>query len=74
LTELSLGESAQVVEILAEDKQRRRLLDLGLTEGTRVVAKRKSPSGAPKAFLIRGTLLALRSAETDLVVVKSIEN
>jgi len=74
LTDLPVGESAQIVKILAEDKQRRRLLDLGLTVGTKVVAKRKSPSGAPKAFLIRGTLLALRSAETDLVVVKAVDS
>ena len=70
LTQLSIGEVGEVVEILAQNKQRRRLLDLGLTKGTKVVAKRRSPTGDPTAFLIRGTIIALRSEETDLILVK----
>ncbi|SNY16211.1 ferrous iron transport protein A [Orenia metallireducens] len=70
LTELPLGESCEVVNLKAEDIKRRRLLDLGLIPGTQVTAKRRSPSGDPTAYLIRGTVIALRSEETNLIEVR----
>ncbi len=69
LTNLPLKNTGKIVDLLAQGNQRRRLLDLGLIPGTTVVAKRKSPSGDPIAFLIRGTVLALRKEETGLVEV-----
>lgn len=69
LSELPIGSSAKIQDLRARDKQRRRLLDLGFIPGTTVMAKRKSPSGDPIAYLIRGTLLALRKEETDLITV-----
>ena len=69
LTSLPLEATGEVIELKAAGKQRRRLLDLGLIPGTMVTCSRKSPSGDPKAFIIRGTTIALRSEETDLVEV-----
>ncbi|WP_439109075.1 FeoA family protein [Halanaerobacter jeridensis] len=70
LTELPLKKIGEVVDIMADPNKKRRLLDLGLTEGTEVIPKRRSPSGDPTAFLIRGTIIALRSEETDLIEVE----
>lgn len=69
LSNLPLKNSGKIINLTAKGKQRRRLLDLGLIPGTTVIAKRKSPSGDPIAYLIRGTVLALRKEETDLVEV-----
>ncbi|HLV09850.1 MAG TPA: FeoA family protein [Halanaerobiales bacterium] len=69
LSSLPVKNSGQIIELTAMGKQRRRLLDLGLIPGTTVIAKRKSPSGEPVAYLIRGTVLALRKEETELVRV-----
>ena len=69
LTSLPIGMTGKITELKAHSNQRRRLLDLGLIPGTVVKAKRKSPSGDPIAYLIRGTTLALRSEETNLVDV-----
>ena len=71
LTELPIDVTGKIIAIQAEDIKKRRLLDLGLTKGTEVIPKRRSPSGDPTAFLIRGTLIALRSEETDLIEVES---
>lgn len=49
-----------------------RLLDLGLTEGTRVCCLLKSPAGDPKAYYIRGALIALRSEDAAFVFVKPL--
>lgn len=69
LTSLPLRKKAKIIELTARGKKRRRLLDLGLIPGTIVEAKRRSPSGDPIAYLIRGTVLALRKEETNQVEV-----
>ncbi len=70
LDELSVGESAEVCSLAAEGSMRRRLLDLGLTEGTRVRCVDIAPSGDPKAFDIRGAVTALRSSDCSGVRVR----
>ena len=72
LTNLKLGKEAKVVALKTSGEKRRRLLDLGLIPGTIVKAIRKSPSGDPVAYKIRGTTLALRSEETNLIEIKKI--
>ena len=39
---------------------KRRLLDLGFVEGASIIPVLISPSGDPRAFSIRGTLIAVR--------------
>jgi ferrous iron transport protein A len=73
LTELPIRAKGRVVQLKAEGGKRRRLLDLGLIPGTTVAAKRRSPSGDPTAFVIRGTTIALRSEETDLIEVEELK-
>ncbi|MFQ5663707.1 MAG: ferrous iron transport protein A [Terriglobia bacterium] len=70
LSELPPGEVAEVVELTAEGGQRRHLLDLGLVPGTPVAAVRRSASGEPTAYAIRGALVALRSEDTARVRVR----
>ncbi|SJZ93595.1 FeoA family protein [Selenihalanaerobacter shriftii] len=72
LTNLPIGKTARIIQLNAKEIKRRRFLDLGLVPGTVVVAKRRSPSGDPTAFLIRGTTIALRKEETDLIIVQEM--
>ena len=72
LTQLSTGKKARVVNLTARSQKRRRLLDLGLIPDTLVRSIRRSPSGDPTAYLIRGTTLGLRSEETNLVEIKEL--
>lgn len=73
LTILPLNHKGEIRSIKARGKQRRRLLDLGFIPGTTIKAKRKSPLGDPIAYLIRGTLLALRKEETDLIEIRRVD-
>jgi len=52
--------------------QRRRLLDLGLVPGTRIVAEMASPTGDPTAYRIRGALIALRRDQQRWIRVSDI--
>lgn len=70
LAALREGEQARVTELLAQGGMRRRLLDIGLTPGTRVACELKSPSGDPAAYRIRGALIALRHRDAALVRVE----
>ena len=41
----------------------RRLLDLGMIKGTRIIPLFKSPAGDPIAYSIRGSVIALRKED-----------
>jgi DtxR family transcriptional regulator, Mn-dependent transcriptional regulator len=47
--------------------ERRRLLDLGFVAGTEVAAEMVSPGGDPTAYRVRGTLIALRREQANLI-------
>ena len=66
------GKSARVKELTASGNLRRRMLDLGLVIGTIVESLRKSPSGDPTAYEIRGAVIALRSEEASKIMVELI--
>ena len=63
LNDLKPGQTARVLSLTATKSARRRLLDLGLVEQTLVRCVGKSPSGDPKAYLIRGAVIAIRSVD-----------
>ena len=71
LSALEPGEQANVVGISAACRgpERRRMLDLGIIPGTVVEAELRSPGGDPTAYRIRGTLIALRREQADLIHV-----
>ncbi len=70
LNDMGAGESATVRRICTRGDMRRRLLDLGFTEGAAVSCVAVSPFGNPKAFLIRGAVIALRAADSADILIK----
>ncbi|MDR2933101.1 MAG: ferrous iron transport protein A [Oscillospiraceae bacterium] len=69
LTNLKTGDSARVKALLATGGIRRRLMDLGLVEGTTVKCVQESPSGDPVAYGIRGAIIALRREDAGTILV-----
>jgi FeoA domain. len=69
---LPMGYYGKVKMLMAEGAARRRMLDLGLISDTLVEAIRKSPSGDPTAYQIRGAVIALRSEEASKILVEPI--
>ena len=74
LARLPIGRQAVVLEVQANGNTRRRLLDLGLVPGTVVESIRRSPTGDPTAFGIRGAVIALRQADGDTILVQPVAN
>lgn len=69
LSRVPEGQTVRVCELLASGSMRRRLLDLGLVEGTRVMCLQRSPAGDPTAYRIRGAVIALRAEDAGRVLV-----
>jgi DtxR family transcriptional regulator, Mn-dependent transcriptional regulator len=73
LADTVLGEEARVVAIspACQGPQRRRLLDLGVVPGTRIVPELVSTSGDPVAYRIRGAVIALRREQAGWIEVEA---
>lgn len=69
LCSLVVDEDATVVDNSSCGAVRRRLLDMGLIEGTRVKCLFKSPLGDPIAYRVRGTVVALRKEDSAKIFV-----
>ena len=64
LARLPVGESARIRALGCRGTLRRRLLDLGFTPGTEIRCLGESPCGGPRAYRLRGTVIALRADES----------
>lgn len=72
LAELRTGRSAEIMSLddACQGYSRRRLMDLGFTQGARIKAALVTFAGDPRAYEIRGTLVALRRDQSRLVYVR----
>lgn len=74
LSDIAVGENATVATLTTEGSMRRRLLDIGLTANTPVECLGRSPSGDPSAYLIRGAVIAIRSTDSQTILVSAKED
>ncbi len=69
LCDMKLGNKGIVKKVKANDNIIKRLLDIGLIEGTLVECVLKSPFNDPKAYLIRGATIAIRDDDCKEIEV-----
>lgn len=67
---LSEGTQATIVQVQSKDDIKRRLMDLGIAAGSRIECLNRSPFGDPTAFLVKGTVIALRNDDARSIVVR----
>lgn len=72
LSTLDLGETSNVMHLEVKGLLRRRILDLGIVPGTVLTCIGKAPAGDPIAYLVRDTVIALRSEDADLIAVHKV--
>lgn len=72
LASLNVGETCRVIGIAKalRGQQRRRLMDLGVVPGSLIEVKFSSASQDPRAYSIRGALIALRKEHASLIYVE----
>ncbi len=69
LNELPLNTKGYIKRLNNVGNIRRRLLDLGFVEGASITPVLISPSQDPRAFSIRGTLIAVRKEDASFINV-----
>ena len=72
LNELKPPETALIDDILVTNSLRRRLLDLGFIKGPSVTCVLESPQKDPKAFYVRGSLIAVRQSEAEKIKISRV--
>lgn len=70
LDTLPLNTEGLIEKLNCTENIKRRLLDLGLIEGSSIIPVLVSPSKDPRAFSIRGTLIALRKEDANSITVR----
>jgi DtxR family Mn-dependent transcriptional regulator len=72
LSELPVGATAEVIDLdeACQGFSRRRLMDLGFTKGARIRASLQTFAGDPRAYELRGTLVALRRDQASQILVR----
>ena len=74
LDKLPLNEYGKIEKIECIGNIKRRLLDLGLVKGTKIVPVLVSPSKDPRAFFVRGSTIAIRKEEAERIEISYIFN
>ncbi|MBP1890741.1 ferrous iron transport protein A [Clostridium moniliforme] len=69
LKEAELNSIVEVSKIWADGELRRRFFDLGIIEGTSIEILYESPFGDPRAYLIRGAVIAIREEDSKKIEV-----
>lgn len=70
LNELKTGRSGTITAVGGQGVLRRRLLDMGLTPGTRVMVRKVAPMGDPIEIRLRGYELTIRLEEAAKIRVE----
>jgi len=70
LSQLKPGDSGVIDKVDGEGALRRRLLDMGLTPGTKVSVRKVAPFGDPLELCLRGYELTLRGEDAKIISLK----
>lgn len=70
LDKLGIDERAIIHQVKGDEAMRRRLFDLGFVPGGNILCVLISPFRDPKAYKIRGNVIAIRNVDARGVVVE----
>ena len=70
LKEVKIGESAIIKRLHGEGALKRRIMDMGLTNGTEVYVRKVAPLGDPMELTVRGYELSVRKSDAENIEVE----
>jgi len=74
LNQLEIGCVGRIISICSSGSIRRRMLDMGFVQGADVQCILEPPSGDPRAYLIKNTVVALRRTDAEHILIQKGEN
>lgn len=69
LASVGVGEACRVIGFCRAGELHRRFLDVGIAAGAKIRCIGKSPMGDPRAYLIRGKVIAIRRRDAEDIMV-----
>lgn len=72
LDSLLPGQTGRILEITSENDMKRRLLDIGFVKNTLVTCEGTSAHGNPKAYSLRGCVIALRKEDSQNIIIQEV--
>ena len=70
LREVSVGQTEKVTKLTGEGPVKRRIMDMGMTNGVEVFVRKVAPLGDPIEVTVRGYELSLRKADAEMILVE----
>lgn len=70
LRQTACGNTATVVKLHGEGAVKRRIMDMGITKGSRVYVRKVAPFGDPIEVNVRGYELSLRKVDAEMIEVE----
>ena len=70
LKDVQVGETVTVAKLHGEGPVKRRIMDMGLTKGTKVYVRKVAPLGDPMELTVRGYELSVRRGDAELIEVR----
>ena len=67
LRDVQVGESAVVKKLHGAGAIKRRIMDMGITKGVEIFARKVAPLGDPMELNLRGYELSLRKSDAELI-------
>lgn len=64
------GENVTVIKLEGEGAVRRRIMDMGITKGTKVYIRKIAPLGDPIEVTVRGYELSLRKFDASKIFIE----
>ena len=69
LKDVKVGETATVVKLHGEGATKRRIMDMGITNGVEIHVRKVAPLGDPMELNVRGYELSVRKADAEKIEV-----
>ena len=70
LKDAQVGETVTVAKLHGEGPVKRRIMDMGLTKGTKVYVCKVAPLGDPMELTVRNYELSVRKADAGMIEVE----
>lgn len=70
LKDIKVGQTVEVAKINGDGAIKRRIMDMGVTKGTKLYIRKVAPLGDPVEVTIRGYELTIRKEDAQNIEVK----
>ena len=70
LKDAKVGETVKATKLTGEGPVKRRIMDMGITNGVEIYVRKVAPLGDPVEVTVRGYELSLRKADAEMIQVE----